>query len=246
MPIVKDLTHQLGHPVGEVLPNWPVVVIVLFLKVVLACVCNTLELGNLYIVLLSQIELCSFSSCCLLKHSPEPCFLDVAVALSSANIGSLLLVFFLSRDCSYSSAFVYFAILLVQVTDLYQVVVVYIAVKGSFPYNWYYIVKLEDLIIEYSNLLSYFIKSSLELPNLVSQRHKALQELVVILLKLLVPVLQVGSFNLLQCLAFLRSLLLYDLQYPLLDHGFCKVQLGNISCFLLGELPQLFILVSSE
>ncbi len=246
MPVVKDLMHQLRHPVSRVLPNWPVVVIILFLKVVLVYICDALELGNLYIVLLSQIELYSFSSCCLLEYSSKPCFLDVAVTVSSADIGSLLLVFLLYRDCSYSSAFIYFAIFLVQVIDLYQVVVVYIAVKGSFPYNWYCVIKLEDLIIECSNLLSCFVKSSLELPNLISQRRKAFQELVIILLEPLVPVLQVGSFNLLQCLAFLCSLLLRDLQYPLLDYSFCKVQLGNVSCFLLGKLPQFFILVSSK
>ena len=246
MPVVKDLTHQLRHPVGEVLPNWPVVVIVLFLKVVLAYICNALELGNLYIVLLSQIELYSFSSCCLLKRSSKPCFLNIAVTSSSTNVGSLLLVFLLYRDCSYSSAFAYFAILLVQVADLHQVSVVYITVKGSFPYNQYCVVKLEDLIAECSNLLPCFVKSSLELPNLVGQRHKAFQELVVILLKPLVPVLQVGSFDLLQYLAFLCSLLLRDLQYPLLDHSFCKVQLSDVSCFLLGKLPQFFILISSK
>ncbi len=246
MPIVKHLTYQLKYSVSEVLLNWLVVIVVLFLKVVLVYICNALELGDLYIVLLSQIELYSFSSCCLSKRSPKPYFLNVTVALSSANIGSPLLVFLLYRDCSYSSAFVYFAILLVWVTDLYQVVIVYIAVEGSFPYNQYYIVKLEDLVAECSDLLSCFVKSSLELPDLVGQRHKALQELAVVLLELLVPVLQVGSFNLLQCLAFLRSLLLRDLQYPLLDYSFCEVQLGDISCFLLGKLPQLFILVSSE
>ncbi len=246
MPIVKDLIYQLGHPVDKVLPNQLVVVIILFLEVVLVCVCDTLELGNLYMVLLSWIELCSFSSCCLLKRSPEPCFLDIIVALSSANIGSLLLVFLLYRDCSCSSAFVHFAILLVQVIDLYQVVIVCIAVERSFPYNQYYIIKLEDLVIECSNLLSCFVESSLELPDLVSQRRKALQELVVILLESLVPVLQVGSFNLLQYLAFLCSLLLCNLQYPLLDYSFYKVQLGDIGCFLLSELPQLFILVSSK
>ncbi len=246
MPVVKYLIHQLRYPVGEVLPDWPVVVIVLFLKVVLAYVCNTLEPGNLYVVLLSQIELCSFSSCCLLKRSPKPCFPDVIVALSSANVGSLLPVFLPRRDCSYSSAFAYFTILLVQVTDLYQVVVVCIAVKGSFLYNWYCIVELEDLVVECSNLLSCFIKSSLELPNLVSQSYKALQELVIILLESLVPVLQVSSFNLLQCYTFLYSLLLYNIQYSLLDHSFCKVQLGNVGCFLLGKLPQLFVLTGSE
>ncbi len=246
MPIVKHLTHWLRYLVGEVLPFWPVVIIILFLKVVLVYIYDALELGNLYMVLLSWIELCGFSFCCLLKRGSKPCFLNVVVAISSANVGSLLLVFLLSRNRSYSSAFIYFAILLVQVTDLYQVSVVYIAIEGSFSCDWYCVVKLEDLIVECSNLLSCFVEPSLELPNLVSQRHKALQELVVILLELLVLVLQVGSFDLLQYYTFLCSLLLRDLQYPLLDYSFCEVQLGNVSCFLLGELPQLFVLVSSE
>ena len=246
MPVVKHLMYQLRYPISEVLPNQLVVVIVLFLKVVLVYVCDILELGNLYIVLLSQIELYSFSSCCLLKCGPKPCFLDVVVALSSANVGSLLLVFLLYRDCSCSSTFIYFAILLVQVADLHQVVVVYIAVEGSFLYNWYCVVKLEDLVVECSNLLSCFVKSSLELPNLVSQSCKAPQELVVILLELLVLVLQVGSFDLLQCYTFLYSLLPRNIQYSLLDYSFYKVQLGNVGCFLLGELPQLFVLTSSE
>ena len=246
MPVVKHLTHQLGYPVGEVLPNQLVVVIVLFLEVVLAYVCDTLELGDLYIVLPSQIELYSFSSCCLLEYSSKPCFLDVTVAASSANIGSPLLVLLLSRDYSYNSVLTYLDILLVQVTDLYWIVIVYVTIKGSFPYNQYCVVKLEDLVIEYSDLLSCFVKSSLELPDLVSQSCNSFQELNVILLKSLVPVLQVGSFNPLQRYAFLYSLLLRDLQYPLLDYSFCKVQLGDISCFLLGKLPQFFILTSSK
>ncbi len=246
MPVVKHLTYQLRYPVSEVLPSQLVVVIVFFLKVVLVYVCDILELGDLYMVLPSQIELCSFSSCYLLKRSSKPCFLDVAVAISSANIGSLLLVLFLSRDYSCDSALVYLSILLVWVIDLYQIIIVYITVEGSFPYNQYCVVKLEDLVVEGSDLLSCFIKSSLELPDLVGQSCKAPQELVVILLKLLVLVLQVGGFNLLQCYTFLCSLLLCNLQYSLLDYSFYKVQLGDVGCFLLGKLPQLFALISSE
>ena len=246
MPVVKHLMYQLRYPVGKVLPNQLVVVIVLFFKVVLVYICNILELEDLYIVLPSQIELYSFSSCCLLECSSKPCFLDIAVAISSADIGSLLPVLLLSRDCSYNSTLAHLDILLVQVIDLHQIVIVYIAVKGSFLYNQYYVVKLEDLVTECSNLLSYFVKSSLELPNLVSQSYNSFQELDVILLKSLIPVLQVGSFNPLQYYTFLCSLLLYDLQYPLLDYSFYKVQLGDISCFLLGKLLQFFILTSSE
>ncbi len=246
MPVVKDLTHQLRHPVSEVLPNWPIVVVVLFLKVVLAYVCNALELGNLYIVLLSQIELYSFSSCCLLKYSTKPCLLDIVVALSSADIGSPLLVLLLSRSCSCYSIFVYLAILLVQVIDLYQVDIVCVAVEGSFLYNQYCVIKLEDLIIEYSDFLSCFVKSSLEFSNFVSQSCNSFQEFNVILLKSLVPILQVGSFNPLQCYTCLCSLLLRDLQYSLLNYSFCKVQLSNSYYFLLGKLLQLFTLVSSK
>ncbi len=113
MPVVKHLTHWLGYPVGEVLPDWPVVVIVLFLEVVLVYVCDALELGDLYVVLPSWIELRGFSSCCPLERSSEPCFLDVTVAMSSANVGSLLLVLLPSRDCSCNSALAHLNILLV-------------------------------------------------------------------------------------------------------------------------------------
>ena len=50
LALIERPPDGLERPIGQRYPNRPVVVVELLLEVVLACVCDALEPGNLYVV----------------------------------------------------------------------------------------------------------------------------------------------------------------------------------------------------
>ncbi len=84
--MIECLSHRLRHPVSQGRPDWPVVVVELFLEVVLVCVRDVLKPRDLRVVCPLRVHPTRLSLD-LSKLVLVVSSLDVLVTATSADIG---------------------------------------------------------------------------------------------------------------------------------------------------------------